>query len=104
VTVLLTVSAGLALAWTVARRFRALQAAMSTWMFVAIVQGAVGYAQYFAGVPELLVGVHIAGATMLWVVTVRLALSALDAVKGGEPVSADSRPPTRRFGSPVANV
>lgn len=31
------------------------------------VQGAVGYAQYFAGVPALLVGVHIALASVTWI-------------------------------------
>lgn len=46
--------------------------ALSTWMFVAIVQGAVGYLQYFNGVPEVLVAVHVAGATLLWVATVHL--------------------------------
>ena len=46
--------------------------AMSTWLFVALVQGAIGYLQYFNGVPEALVAGHIAGATLLWVATVHL--------------------------------
>ena len=49
---------------------------LSTWMFVAVVQGGIGYLQYFTGVPEMLVGAHIAGATALWVVTVWLALGS----------------------------
>ena len=32
-----------------------------------VAQAAVGYTQYFTGVPALLVGVHIAGATAVWV-------------------------------------
>jgi heme a synthase len=41
---------------------------------VIVAQAAVGYTQYFTGVPALLVGVHIAGATAVWVATVRLHL------------------------------
>jgi cytochrome c oxidase assembly protein subunit 15 len=81
-TVILAVSCGVLLAWTVARRERRLQASMSSWLFVAIVQGGIGYAQYFTGVPEVLVGLHIAGATLLWVVTCRLGLAVLDAAHG----------------------
>ena len=33
---------------------------------VLVAQAAVGYTQYFLGVPALLVGVHIAGATAVW--------------------------------------
>ena len=32
------------------------------WMFVGIVQAAIGYIQYFNDLPELLVGAHVAGA------------------------------------------
>jgi cytochrome c oxidase assembly protein subunit 15 len=45
---------------------------LSTWMFIAVVQGGIGYVQYFNGVPEVLVGMHLAGATALWVATVHL--------------------------------
>jgi cytochrome c oxidase assembly protein subunit 15 len=43
-------------------------------MFIALLQGGIGYLQYFNGVPEMLVGAHIAGATALWVATVLLVL------------------------------
>jgi cytochrome c oxidase assembly protein subunit 15 len=43
-------------------------------MFIALLQGGIGYLQYFNEVPELLVGAHIAGATALWVATVQLVL------------------------------
>lgn len=35
-------------------------------LFVAVLQAAVGWTQYFTGVPAALVAVHIAGATGLW--------------------------------------
>lgn len=40
-----------------------------------ITQGVIGYWQYFAGVPVLLVGVHIAGASLGWIAIVRLHLA-----------------------------
>lgn len=83
VVVLVTVGVGIAAAVLAARadvwRSR-LVSSMSTWMFVALVQGALGYVQYFSGVPELLAGLHVAGATALWAATVRLALEAHDTV------------------------
>ncbi|MFN2503192.1 MAG: heme A synthase [Acidimicrobiales bacterium] len=47
---------------------------------VAVAQAAVGYVQYFTGVPVVLVGVHIAGAAVVWASAVRflLAFSASD--------------------------
>ena len=49
------------------------------WLVGAIVvQGTIGYAQYFAGVPALLVGLHVLGSALVWiaVLDVRLAMSA----------------------------
>jgi cytochrome c oxidase assembly protein subunit 15 len=41
---------------------------------VLVAQAAVGYLQYFTGVPVVLVGVHIAGATAVWAAAVRFLL------------------------------
>ena len=41
---------------------------------VAVAQGAVGYWQFATGVPPLLVGLHVAGATIVWCTTVLLHL------------------------------
>lgn len=40
------------------------------------VQGAVGYTQYFTGVPVLLVGIHVALATLIWMGIVQAAMTA----------------------------
>lgn len=40
------------------------------------VQAAVGYVQYFTEVPALLVAVHIAGATVVWIAVIQLVLNA----------------------------
>ena len=41
---------------------------------VLVAQAAVGYTQYFAGVPALLVGVHVLGSVLVWVASLRFAL------------------------------
>ncbi|MEO7556648.1 MAG: COX15/CtaA family protein [Acidimicrobiales bacterium] len=41
---------------------------------VLVAQGAVGYTQYFTGVPALLVGAHIFGAVVVWVAVLRFTL------------------------------
>lgn len=76
-SVIATIAVALAIAWRIrldAGERRHLTGPLSTWMFVAVLQAVVGYVQYFNGVPEVLVAVHIVGATALYVVTVQLVL------------------------------
>lgn len=42
---------------------------------VLLSQGAIGYVQYVTGLPEVVVGVHLLGATLVWVAVLRLLLS-----------------------------
>ena len=42
---------------------------------VSMAQAGVGYAQYFTGVPPFLVGMHIAGATAVWIAALRFMLA-----------------------------
>ena len=79
--VLMAIAAALAFAYVLRSDpvLRRHSSELSTWMFVAVVQGGIGYLQYFTGVPELLVGAHIAGATALWVVTVWMGSGVLAA-------------------------
>jgi len=45
------------------------------WLVAAIVvQGTIGYAQYFTGVPPLLVGLHVVGSIVVWVAVLRFHL------------------------------
>ena len=46
---------------------------------VLAIQATIGYVQYFTEVPALLVGFHIAGATLLWISVVRAMLVLRDA-------------------------
>ncbi len=51
---------------------RSTRQALGTMAFVAVLQGAVGYVQYFTGVPVVLVGFHVAGATAFWLANCNL--------------------------------
>jgi cytochrome c oxidase assembly protein subunit 15 len=78
VTVMIALTVAVALAVCLARqpadRHR-LQHPLSSWIFVGLLQAAIGYTQYFNDVPPLLVGLHVAGATLLWAMTVWLVLA-----------------------------
>lgn len=67
----------------------------SVLLAVLLTQGAVGYTQYFTGVPVLLVGIHIVGAVAVWSAAVRfhLGLSGPEpAAPGTGQAAAGSRP------------
>jgi cytochrome c oxidase assembly protein subunit 15 len=69
-------------------------------------QCGIGFAQYFSGIPVGLVEIHIAGATLLWIITVRLALAVMERppVPAGPPaaVTPDGREAVGGAGSPAA--
>jgi cytochrome c oxidase assembly protein subunit 15 len=97
VTVWIAVASFLALVIVLRRDrvlFDRLSRNVSTWMFVAVVQGGIGYLQYFNDIPATLVAAHVAGATALWVLTVQFIQAAL------EPLASDGHevhaPETRR--------
>lgn len=39
---------------------------------VLLAQGVLGFVQYFTDVPEVLVGVHMLGATLTWIAVLRV--------------------------------
>ena len=91
VTVMIALTVAVALAVWLARRpddRRRLQNPLSSWIFVGVLQAAIGYTQYFNDVPALLVGFHVAGATLLWAMTVWLVLGTQAVVS---PVTALDR-------------
>ena len=49
--------------------------AIQALLIASLFQGAIGYAQYFTGVPVTLVAVHIVGATAFWFAVCNLAVS-----------------------------
>jgi cytochrome c oxidase assembly protein subunit 15 len=77
ITVLCAVALVVWLMWRLRRRDderREVAELVSSWVFIALLQGAIGYIQYFNEIPALLVGIHVFGATMLWAVTVALVV------------------------------
>lgn len=42
---------------------------------IALAQGAIGYIQYFTGIPEVLVAAHLLGVTLVWIAAWRVWLS-----------------------------
>ena len=59
---------------------------------VALAQGLIGYAQYFSGLPWVLVAIHMLGACLVWasVVFVALSMRARGPVLPDEDSAADS--------------
>ena len=49
---------------------------LRTFTIIALAQGIIGYAQYFLGVPALIVGLHLLGAAVLWISAWRVFLSS----------------------------
>jgi len=45
------------------------------FLIVALAQGAIGYVQYFTGLPELIVGAHLIGAILVWLFAWNLAIT-----------------------------
>jgi cytochrome c oxidase assembly protein subunit 15 len=64
---------------------------------VLVAQAAVGYTQYFTGVPALLVAVHILGAVAVWIATLRLVLSFRTRI--ARPVAPSAPPGEAGVGS-----
>ncbi len=68
----------------------ALQRAATGLLTVLVLQGAIGYTQYFTGVPPLLVGLHVLGASLVWVAVLRLALEMRTPLESVVPGLRDS--------------
>ena len=47
---------------------------MTVLLAAEVAQGAIGYTQYFMGVPALLVAFHIVGALAVWIAALRVKL------------------------------
>jgi heme a synthase len=57
-------------------------------LVVELAQGAVGYVQYFTGLPVVLVGVHLLGACLVLIAAVRVVLATRDRGEVGERLEA----------------
>lgn len=72
IAVWVAVAVALALALRLSKRAsdrNRLDDALVAWISIALLQAAVGYIQYFNGIPALLVALHVGLATLLWAIT-----------------------------------
>jgi cytochrome c oxidase assembly protein subunit 15 len=63
------------------------QAARLGWVLVLLVgaQGAIGYTQYFTGLPAGLVWVHVSDSVLIWIAALRLLYATRDRGAVREP-------------------
>jgi len=56
------------------------QAARLSWLLLVLIgaQGAIGYAQYFSGLPAGLVWLHVTNAVLIWITALRLLFALRD--------------------------
>lgn len=89
ITVIATLVACLVLAVSLRRGLlhKAPMTALEAVIAVGFIQAAIGYVQYFNGVPALLVGFHIAGATLFFLSLVNLWTSATQIVDNRDNVA-----------------
>lgn len=66
---------------------RVLGGPVQTVLAVGLLQGFLGYLQYFSGVPALLVAAHIALSMVFWIAVVRVARLAI--IAGRRPLPGD---------------
>lgn len=87
ILIALTVALGVRLSKTAGAQ-RAADA--SRWLMVLMVaQGALGYIQYFNGVPVLLVAGHVLGAVLVWLGAVELFIRCREPIAGDAPTAID---------------
>ncbi|RST18694.1 heme A synthase [Streptomyces sp. WAC05374] len=62
-------------------------------LLVLLAQGGIGYVQYFTGVPEILVGLHMLGSSLMWIAVLRLALSLRERPAGAPATGIPAQAP-----------
>ena len=60
--------------------------------FIALAQGAIGYIQYFTGIPEILVAAHLLGATLVWIAAWRIRLMFITTSTNHRKLKAGGHP------------
>jgi cytochrome c oxidase assembly protein subunit 15 len=106
--------AGLVIALVVVLRLAGAprQAIRLSWVLLALIgaQGAIGYAQYFSGLPAGLVWVHVTGSVLIWITALRLlfalrdrgTVTAADQARAGTAGFADAAPASPASPEPVS--
>lgn len=95
-TVLATIACVAFLLWRSRGKDRALESKVSRLLGIAISQALVGYVQYLADVPALLVAIHIALAALVWLALVDVVLVTLRRTAKDSPRTDESPQPSLR--------
>ncbi len=84
------------------------------WLVLGLVglQGVIGYAQYFSGLPAGLVWVHVSGSVLIWIAALRLMFATRDrgpvvpaaGSEAGGPEAAGSEPGGSEAGGSLGSV
>ena len=84
---------GLTLALAVALRTnKVILRKIYIFTLIALAQGAIGYIQYFTGIPEVLVAAHLLGATLVWIAAWRIRLAFITASTNHRKLKAGGHP------------
>ncbi len=59
---------------------------------IALAQGAIGYIQYFTGIPEILVAAHLVGSTLVWIAAWRIRLMFITTSTNHRKLKAEGHP------------
>jgi cytochrome c oxidase assembly protein subunit 15 len=84
-----------------------------SWVLLALIgaQGAIGYAQYFSGLPAGLVWVHVTDSVLIWITALRLLFALRDRgtvttagqARAGPAANADASPASTEPVSPASS-
>jgi cytochrome c oxidase assembly protein subunit 15 len=84
---------GLTLALAVALRAnKVILRKIYIFTLIALAQGAIGYIQYFTGIPEVLVAAHLLGATLVWIAAWRIRLAFITTSTNHRKLKAGGHP------------
>jgi cytochrome c oxidase assembly protein subunit 15 len=94
IAVMLFLGLTLAVLWMVRRGDAApsVEQRLRVLLVVLVAQAAVGYTQYFTGVPAFLVGVHVLGAALVWIAVLRVRLGLTEPVAAPLDRPVEARP------------
>ncbi len=76
------------------------------WLLLALigVQGAIGYTQYFSGLPAGLVWVHVSGSLLVWIAALQLMFAVRDRGPLIQPAPESARGPALSARVPMAGM
>ena len=96
IAVVLFLAATLALVYRAHRlgSWSRLATPLTLLVWTIVVQGAIGYAQYFSDVPALLVGFHVAGSVLVWAAAVELTFATRAPIGQTEAAPSEASEPS----------